>query len=96
MAGYDTVTSSEVLDPAAVLLVEWHMLDTKELQAQTAAAGLIDAQTAEALTLAASHSAANQSASDPVPARTQALSGTGAVAAAKSAVQEAVKEAMVP
>ena len=77
-------------------LAEAAAVSLQAAEATAAAAGLTDAQTAEALTLAASDSAADQPASDVTPAETQMLSGSGTVAAARSAIQEAVKEAMVP
>ena len=77
-------------------LAEAAAVSLQAAEATAAAAGLTDAQTAEALTLAASDSAADQPASDLVPAETQALSASGSIAAAKSAIQEAVREAMAP
>ena len=73
-------------------------LSLKAAEASAAADGLTDAQTAEALTLAASDSIStgpgpSQHAADSAP---PVKPSSAAVAAAKTAVQEAVKEAMVP
>ena len=87
--------SSEVT--AVTSLADAAALSLQAAETTAAAAGLTDVQTAEALTLTASESAADpgssQLATDTAPADN---TGSGAVAAAKAAIQEAVKEAVVP
>ena len=72
-------------------------LSLQAAETTATAASLTDAQTAQALTLAASDSAADpgssQLAKDSAPSD---KTDTGAAAAAKVAIQEAVKEAMAP
>ena len=81
---------------AVVSLADAAALSLQAAEATATAAGLTDAQTAEALTLAASESAAGpasaQLGADPAPEAT----ASDAVAAAKTAIHKAVKEAMVP
>lgn len=82
---------------AVTSLADAAALSLQAAQTTAAAAGLTNAQTSEALTLAASESAADpgssQLATDSAPADN---TGSGAVTAAKAAIQEAVKEAMAP
>ena len=82
---------------AVTSLADAAALSLQAAETAATAAGLTDAQTAEALTLAASESAADPGSSQLATA--SALSdniGSGVVAAAKEAIQEAVKEAMAP
>lgn len=82
---------------AVTSLADAAALSLQAAEATGAAAGLTDAQTAEALTLAASESAADPGSTQLATHLASSEStGSGAVAAAKSAIQEAVKEAMVP
>lgn len=83
---------------AVTSLADAAALSLQAAEATAAAAGLTDAQTAEVLTLAASDSistdpAPNQHAADSAPPD---KFSSDAVAAAKIAVQEALKEAMAP
>lgn len=81
---------------AVTSLADAAALSLQAAEATAAAAGLTEAQTAEALTLAASdsstHPASNQPGDSAPPDKPSAV----AVAAAKTAVQEAVREAMLP
>ena len=82
---------------AVTTLADAAALSLQAAETTAAAAGLTDAQTAEALTLAASESGADPSSTQLATASAPSEStGSGAVAAAKSAIQEAVKEAMAP
>ena len=98
--------------PASTMttLAEATSVALKAAGATAAAAGLTDAQTAETLTSAASHSGADQTAPDLAQTHSDAAQagthGVGLAAteehssdtvqAAKSAIQEALKEAMAP
>lgn len=82
---------------AVTSLADAAALSLQAAEATATAAGLTDAQTAEALTLAASESGTDPGSTQlgtHVPPSDS--TGSGAVAAAKGAIQEAVKEAMAP
>lgn len=82
---------------AVTSLADAAALSLQAAEKTAAAAGLTDAQIAEALTLAASESGADPGSTQLTTASAPSENtSSGAVAAAKGAIQEAVKEAMAP